>query len=199
MRRILSFLSLFLLVLAFAAIGTSQVINVPPPVPLQPFCAEIQTTTIQFVCPNCGASYETIAVLCEGEVQYRVDSTCPNCGYNYYYQISRWPQSYASLGFYFYDGYWYHRNYWNRYWRFPFYPRNYSRSAQRPFFRTAPHSRSFGPGQGRIDTPYRGNRQQAPIPHRPVAPRGIERSTPTPHSPPAIRVRPSPAPRSRHR
>ncbi len=79
----------------------------------------VQIMTIQFVCPNVGASYETTVIKCPSDRHFRMDFICQLCGRRHYYNIGYLPYPYRWNDYYFYGGYWYSSYYWQRHWSYP--------------------------------------------------------------------------------
>lgn len=79
----------------------------------------VQVMTIQFVCPNVGASYETTVIKCPWDRHFRMDFVCQLCGHRHYYDIGYLPYPYRWNDYYFYGGYWYSSYYWQRHWSYP--------------------------------------------------------------------------------
>lgn len=79
----------------------------------------VQVMTIQFVCPNVGASYETTVIKCPNDRHFRMDFICQLCGHRHYYDIGYLPYPYRWNDYYFYGGYWYSSYYWQRHWSYP--------------------------------------------------------------------------------
>jgi hypothetical protein len=76
----------------------------------------VEVMTIQFVCPNVGASYETTVIKCPRDRHFRMDFICQLCGHRHSYNLTYFPYPYRWSDFYFYGGFWYQSNYWQRYW-----------------------------------------------------------------------------------
>jgi len=179
-------------VLAITLIGCAKkIVSCPPG-------AQIESKTINFICPNCGAEYQAQAIKCAGEKHYRIDTTCPVCGFNYKYRIPYWPYPYIWTDYYFYGGWWYHGSYWNSYWRHQYQYNTGTTPAKPP---TPPPSQGGGGVKPpprppmpppRVTSTNHGYIQQPPIPVRPSAPmaeRQIQAPIPRP---PAVQVQPMP-------
>jgi predicted RNA-binding Zn-ribbon protein involved in translation (DUF1610 family) len=191
MSRTLSgcLLALFAIAAVAAFIGCAR--NVPkcPPGSL------VETKVVRFICPRCGAEYEVNAMKCAGGDHYWIDTTCPVCGYNYLYNIPRWPYPYVWDDYYFYNGFWYQHDYWNRYWRYGY---RAPVTPTPPPTTMPPRRPPQPPPQPRVpirqpQPPRSGNMQRPPIPAPPPAPI-MQREAPSspPPAPPPVPVRPTP-------
>ena len=191
-----SFLSLSIVAVIVPLVGCAKKAAPCPP-------NMIERTFIKFICPQCGAEYQVEAVKCINEARYRLDTTCPVCGYNYRNVIVRWPYPYIWDNYYFYNGWWYQRDYWLRYWPYPSHPiiRVVPTPLPPSVGRTnpMPQPRPQPPGIHRPEPiqpppPGHGNIQRPPIPGRPPV---IERPPAPPSrppTPPPVMVRPTPMP-----
>ena len=139
-----------------------------------PYTPGVDKMTIDFVCPYIGASYQTEVYKCPGDNHFRLDISCQLCGHRHRYAINHWPHNYWDSSYYFYEGWFFARSYWDRYW-----PRGYSRPYMRRPHSMSPPPRNFG-----------GPRDVQPP--RPM-PRGQGRINPAP--PPSYRAQPTPPPR----
>lgn len=207
MNRTLSICLLALLAVAAMPVFvgcTKNILTCPPG-------SAVKTKVIRFICPRCGAEYEVDAIKCAGDAHYRLDTTCPVCGYNYRYSIPRWPYPYLWDQYYFYNGFWYEHDYWNRYWAYGYHAPvapvpTPPRTTRPPGKSEPPHipeppirqpqpTRNPAPPIRQPQPPRRGNIQRPPVPFAPPAPI-VRNPAPVirPPSPPPVTVRPTPEP-----
>jgi predicted RNA-binding Zn-ribbon protein involved in translation (DUF1610 family) len=199
MRRLLAYLLASVVIVSMLTLITGCVRR------SQLTCApgtEIDSKMINFICPRCGAGYQAEAVLCAGENHYQVDTTCPVCGYNYKHTFLWWPYPYTWADYYFYNSHWYPREYWNRYWSYPYYPA--ITVPQRPAVPTQPRTPTPPPaprpnrGQVPMQPPpskIGSGVQRPPVPVRPPAPITRNPAPQTrPPAPPPVTVKSAPVP-----
>lgn len=150
-----------------------------------------QVITVQFVCPNTGASYQTAVVKCLGDKHYQMDFVCQLCGRRHYYGLRYLPYPYRWYDFYFYNGWWYPSPYWRTYWPYGNYPRGYW-----PYQPGRMHPPPIGPPAARPgDPPQQDHRRNRELrPPSPPQPRYAQPAPPLPRPGP-VRVAPvSPRP-----
>lgn len=162
----------------------------------------VEAITIQFACPNVGASYETVVIKCPGDTHYRMDFVCQLCGRRHNYSIRYLPYPYVWSEFYFYDSHWYTSLWWRQHWPHNFYPPRGYRPGPPPLIRQPvrpPIGQPIRPPVGSPDRPLvsppsqdpRKSRElQSPVPR---APRYAAPYSSPPPRPESIRVAP-PAP-----
>ena len=157
--------------------------------PCLPGDPSVQVLTIQFVCPNEGASYETTVIKCPGDRLYRMDFVCQLCGQRHHYNLKYLPYPYRWNDYYFYNGWWYQSYYWQRHWPYmgpppiyrPWQPRQSNPPSVRPPAR--PPAR---PPEDPTQDPQRSRELHSPAP---PAPRYAQPAPPAPRPEP-IRVAP---------
>ncbi len=161
----------------------------------------VQMMTIQFVCPNVGASYETTVIKCPWDRHFRMDLICQLCNRRHHYDLTYLPYPYRWDDYYFYSGYWYQSYYWQRHWPYMNRPPSY-----RPGYRPGqPGRMNLPPARSPRDSmrneqmkpPTRSPESPAQNPQRsrelrspsPPAPRYVQPAPPAPR-PESIRVAP---------
>lgn len=187
------FLAVFVVIL-FSLFSSCAVRRLSPCLVGDP---DVQVMTIQFVCPNVGASYETTVIKCPRDRRYRMDFICQLCGRHHSYGLEYIPYPYRWNDYYFYSGSWYSSDYWRRHWS---YPPSYGRRPIRPpiYAPNRPPTRPpvrppsrppVRPEAGPIQDPRRSRDLRSPAPPPPRYTQPRQSASPAPRPDP-IRVAP---------
>ncbi len=162
----------------------------------------VQVMTIQFVCPNMGASYETTVIKCPWDRHFRMNFVCQLCGHRHYYDLTYLPYPYRWNDYYFYGGHWYSSYYWQRHWSYMNRPPSY-RPGQPRRINPPPSRPPEGPmrdqqmrpparsPEGPTQDPQRSRELRSPTPS---APRYVQPAPSRPPRPESIRVAPPATP-----